>query len=114
MVVDQKTFKTAFDDSSKAAEKRRADKEAMVKKAREALDSLLADSAETKKLREADSKKPGTQDVLDALKKLGDSHVEIVRKMGTEVMEHNSNQHRLTQDKVKAGAREQVAFNLNG
>lgn len=74
------------------------------------MDSLLADNAEAKK----EAKKLGTQAVLDALKKFGDSHAEFLRKMGAEVMEHNSNQHKVTQDKAKAGAREQVAFNLNG
>lgn len=113
MSGDQKAFRTAFDDAGKAAEKRRTDKEALQKKAQDALDALLAESIEVKKLREAD-KKSGTQGVLDALKKFGDTHADFVRKTGAEIMEHNSNQHKVTQEKYKAGSREQVAFNLNG
>ncbi|KAL7422817.1 hypothetical protein Q5752_002113 [Cryptotrichosporon argae] len=111
---DQKTWRTSYDESAKTADKRRADKAARDKKWQEALDKLVGDKDEQKKLREADAKKPGTQAILDALKTSGDAQSAFLRKLATEVMEQNSNQHKLTQDAAKQWAREQVGFNLAG
>jgi hypothetical protein len=37
-----------------------------------------------------------------------------LRKLATEIMEQNSNQHKLSQAEAKNAAREQVGFNLAG
>nr|XP_018259656.1 uncharacterized protein I303_07724 [Kwoniella dejecticola CBS 10117]OBR81814.1 hypothetical protein I303_07724 [Kwoniella dejecticola CBS 10117] len=114
IAADGKATKTVNDEKAKAQEKRRTDKTARDKKITEALDKIVADREEEKKKAAANDKKPGTQAILDALKNKGDAESAFLRKLSTEIMEQNSNQHTLTQQAVKAAAREQVGFNLAG
>ena len=44
----------------------------------------------------------------------GDGQAGFLRKLAAEIMDHNSNQHRLTQSEAKIAAREQVGFNIAG
>ncbi len=44
----------------------------------------------------------------------GDGQAGFLRKLATEIMEQNSNQHKLSQAEAKNAAREQVGFNLAG
>ncbi|WRT70644.1 uncharacterized protein IL334_007642 [Kwoniella shivajii] len=114
IATDGKVSKTMNDERSKAQDKRRTDKSVRDKKITEALDKLVADREEEKKKQVANDKKPGTQAVLDALKTHGDGQSAFLRKLATEIMEQNSNQHNLTQAAAKAAAREQIGFNLAG
>ena len=66
--ADQKTWRTANDDRTKASDKRRGEKTTRDKKVQDALDKLVADRDEAKKQKAADDKKPGIQAILDALK----------------------------------------------
>jgi hypothetical protein len=113
-VGEDKTWRSAYDESTKTKEKRRADKVTRDKKWQDALDKLLADKEEMKKHRDANDKKPGSQAILDALKTAGDQQSAFLRKMAAEIMDHNSNQHKLTQTEAQKWAREQVGFNLAG
>ena len=115
-----------------ASDKRRVDKTGRDKKFQEALDKMVAHGDETKKLRTADDKKPGTQAILDAMKWVtpnsmtgkfctdrpvrnqGDGQAQFLRKLAAEIMEHNSGQHGTTQKTMQNAAREQVGFNLAG
>ncbi|WOO79596.1 uncharacterized protein LOC62_02G003122 [Vanrija pseudolonga] len=74
---------------------------------------LLSNDEELKKAIEAESKKPGVQAVLDALKSTNEAQASYFRKLCTDVMDQNSSQHKLTQDAAKLWAREQVTFNLS-
>jgi hypothetical protein len=44
----------------------------------------------------------------------GDSQAAFLRKLATEIMEQNSNQHKGTIQAAQGAAREQVGFNLAG
>jgi len=44
----------------------------------------------------------------------GDGQAQFLRKLASEIMEQNSNQHGLTQKAAQTAAREQVGFNLAG
>ncbi|KAL1409582.1 hypothetical protein Q8F55_003573 [Vanrija albida] len=114
LIGDNKAWRTVYDEHEKAAETRRTEKAARDTKFQEALDKILANDEELKTLREAEAKKPGTQAVLDAFKTANDGQATFLRKMGTEIMDQNSNQHKLTQEASDKSAREKVAFNISG
>ncbi|OCF45693.1 hypothetical protein I317_00596 [Kwoniella heveanensis CBS 569] len=114
LAAESKAAKAMSDEQSKSQEKRRTDKTARDKKITEALDKLVADREDAKKKQAADDKKPGTQAILDALKTAGDGQAAFLRKLATEIMDQNSNQHQLTQQAAKGAAREQIGFNLAG
>ncbi|KAK6906657.1 hypothetical protein I203_100644 [Kwoniella mangroviensis CBS 8507] len=114
LATDSKATKTANDEKAKSQEKRRTDKTARDKKITEALDKLVLDREEAKKKEVVNEKKPGTQAILDALAKKGESESAFLRKLALEIMEQNSNQHTQTQQAAKAAAREQIGFNLAG
>ncbi|WVQ95510.1 hypothetical protein IAU59_002607 [Kwoniella sp. CBS 9459] len=114
LAAENKASKTMSDENAKAQDKRRTDKTVRDKKITEALDKLVADREEAKKKQAAEDKKPGTQAILDALKTAGDGQAAFLRKLATEIMDQNSNQHQLTQQAAKGAAREQIGFNLAG
>ncbi|WVF67946.1 hypothetical protein IAT40_002708 [Kwoniella sp. CBS 6097] len=114
LAAENKATKTMSDEKAKAQDKRRTDKTVRDKKITEALDKLVADREEAKKKQAVDDKKPGTQAILDALKTAGDGQAAFLRKLATEIMDQNSNQHQLTQQAAKGAAREQIGFNLAG
>nr|XP_019051135.1 hypothetical protein I302_01584 [Kwoniella bestiolae CBS 10118]OCF30065.1 hypothetical protein I302_01584 [Kwoniella bestiolae CBS 10118] len=114
IATEGKATKTANDEKAKAQDKRRTEKTARDKKITEALDKLVLDREEAKKKETANEKKPGTQAILDALNKKGDAESAFLRKLATEIMEQNSNQHVLTQQAAKLAARDQIGFNLAG
>lgn len=104
--------------AGEARTKRRADKVAIAKKTEEFLTNILKDSNALKKTsddnRKDPAKAPETKAVLDAFKSAGEAQAQFLKKLGTEIMDQNSNQHKLTQDASKQWAREQVGFNLAG
>ncbi|WVR08584.1 hypothetical protein IAU60_005639 [Kwoniella sp. DSM 27419] len=114
IAADNRAAHTVTDESKKAQDKRRADKTARDKKITDALEKLVAERDEAKKKQASEEKKPGTQAILDALKTAGDGQAGFLRKLATEIMEQNSNQHLLTQQAAKGAAREQIGFNLAG
>ncbi|KAK4686714.1 hypothetical protein P7C73_g3410, partial [Tremellales sp. Uapishka_1] len=111
---DSKAWKTMHDGTAKDRDKRRTEKAARDKKWQEALDKLVVEKDLAAKQKDVDAKKPGTQAILDAFKTAGDGQAAFLRKLATEITEHNSNQHQLTQTAAKNWAREQVGFNLAG
>lgn len=109
MVTENKAFvemMTTEKDAAEAERKEQSDRHAKV------LAELANLKVEEKK--EDEKKQKGTQAVLDAFKQSGDDQAQFLRKLGVEIMEQNSNQHKATQDAAKSWAKEQVGFNLAG
>ncbi|TYJ54390.1 hypothetical protein B9479_004978 [Cryptococcus floricola] len=111
---DHASSKSSEGDREQEKKRRREDKAARDEIMVNALDKLMGDREDAKKKAVTDEKKPGFQAILDALKNSGEGQAAFLKKLGTELMETSSNQHKETQTAVKASAREQVGFNVAG
>lgn len=104
--------------AKEAAAKRRADKAALAKKTEEFLQNIVKDTGALKKAADAEAKDPAkaptVMAVLEQYKKAGNEQTVYLRKLGNEILDHNSSQHKATQDAAKQWARDQVSFNLSG
>lgn len=104
--------------AKEAVTKRRADKAALAKKMDEFLQNILKDTNALKKISDAEAKEPGkapmVKTILETYKQSGVEQSKWLKDLGQNIMDHNSNQHKLTQDAAKQWAREQVGFNLAG
>lgn len=112
--LDDSKWKTAYADDAKAKEKRRADRGDRDKKWQDAFDKLLQEKEDDKKWREAEGKKPGSQAVIDYMKKHSEDLTTFLKALAADIVAQNVNQHQQTQAAAKNWAREQVAFNLSG
>lgn len=104
--------------AKEAVTKRRADKATLAKKMDEFLQNILKDTNALKKISDVEAKEPGkapmVKTILETYKQSGVEQSKWLKDLGQNVMDHNSNQHKLTQDAAKQWAREQVGFNLAG
>jgi hypothetical protein len=107
-------WKTSYSDSAKDKEKRRTEKTTKEKQWQSAFDKLLSDVESDKKWREAESKKPGADAVIDFLKKSNEDQTAFLRALAADIMTQNADQHKSTKEAAKSMAREQVAFNVAG
>jgi hypothetical protein len=107
-------WKTSYVDSAKDKEKRRSEKTTKEKHWQSAFDKLLAEVETDKKWREAESKKPGADAVIDFLKKSNEDQTAFLRALAADIMAQNADQHKTTKEAAKSMAREQVAFNVAG
>jgi hypothetical protein len=107
-------WRTTYADTAKDKEKRRTEKTTKEKHWQSAFDKLLAEVETDKKWREAESKKPGADAVIDFLKKSNEDQTTFLRALAADIMAQNADQHKTTKEAAKTMAREQVAFNVAG
>lgn len=107
-------WKMSYADSAKEKDKRRTEKATKEKQWQSAFDKLLAEVEADKKWREAESKKPGGDTVIDFLKKSNEDQTAFLRALAADIMAQNADQHKATKETAKSMAREQVAFNVAG